>query len=121
MSSAGSQVKNKVESFLCPDKQETLHEGWNIQRPKRCVSTNKDEDKSPKNHPKYCTSSLVSKIQITPLTSLQLPGYIPGTNQHLEIVVGSDSKKWVLLEKLTVPWEEAYEWKANQYEWISPK
>ena len=35
-----------VESFLCPDKQGTPEEGWNI------VSTNnnKDEDISPKNH-----------------------------------------------------------------------
>ena len=36
-----------------------------IQRPKGCVTTNnnKDEDNSPKNNTKYCTSSLVSKIQ----------------------------------------------------------
>ena len=39
---------SQVESFLCPDKQETPKEGWRIQRLKRCVSTNdnKDEDNS---------------------------------------------------------------------------
>ena len=38
---------SKVESFLCPDKQETPEEGWMIQQPK-CLSTyhNKDEDNS---------------------------------------------------------------------------
>ena len=40
-----------VESFLCPDKQETPEEGQRMQWPK-CVSTNynKDKDNSQKNH-----------------------------------------------------------------------
>ena len=37
-----------VESFLCPDKQGTLEEGWRIQQLKRCEKNNKDEDNSPK-------------------------------------------------------------------------
>ena len=39
---------SQVESFLCPDKQETPEEGRRIQRLKRCASTycNKDEDKT---------------------------------------------------------------------------
>ena len=43
----------------------TPEEGQRIQRPKHCVTTNdnKDEDNSLKNHTKYCTSSLISKIQ----------------------------------------------------------
>ena len=41
-----------IESFLCPDKQGTPEEGWKIQRPKHCVTTNnnKDKDNSSKNH-----------------------------------------------------------------------
>ena len=41
-----------VESFLCPEKKRTSEDGWRIQRPKCCVTTNnnKDEDKSLKNH-----------------------------------------------------------------------
>ena len=43
---------SQVESFLCPDEQGTLEEGWRIHQPKCCVSTNnnKDEDNSPKNY-----------------------------------------------------------------------
>ena len=43
---------SQVESFPYPDKQGTLDEGWMIQRPKRCVTTNnnKDEDNSSKNN-----------------------------------------------------------------------
>ena len=42
---------SQVQSFLCPDKQETPEEGQRIQQLK-CVSTNnsKDEDKNLKNH-----------------------------------------------------------------------
>ena len=39
---------SQVESFLCPDKQETPEEGQRIQQPKRCEKNNKDEGKSPK-------------------------------------------------------------------------
>ena len=46
------KIISQVESFLCPYKKETLEEGWRIQQPKHCVSTNnnKDEDNSLKNH-----------------------------------------------------------------------
>ena len=42
----------QIESFLCPDKQETSEEVRKIQQPKRCVisNNNKDENNSPKNH-----------------------------------------------------------------------
>ena len=45
------KMTSQVISFLCPDKQGTPNEGWRIQWPKRCVSTNnnKDEDSSLKN------------------------------------------------------------------------
>ena len=54
-----------VESFLYPNKLGIPEEGWRIQQPKRYVTpnNNKDEDNSLKNNTKYCTSSLVSKIQ----------------------------------------------------------
>ena len=52
-----------------PDKEGILEEGRGIQRPKRCVITNKntDEDNILKNHTqKYSTSCLISKIQTRP-------------------------------------------------------
>ena len=56
---------SQVESFLCSDEQGTPEEGQRIQWPKHYVTTNnnKAEDNSLKNHTKYCTSSLISKIQ----------------------------------------------------------
>ena len=46
---------SQVESFRCLYKQGTPEEDRRIQRPKRCVSINrnKDEDNSPKNHKQY--------------------------------------------------------------------
>ena len=42
---------SQAESFLWPDKQGTPDEGRRIQRPKRCFTTNNnDEEKFEKNH-----------------------------------------------------------------------
>ncbi len=53
---------SQVESFLCPDKQETPEQGRRIQRLKRCASTNgnKDED----NRLKITTKIIVIKTHL---------------------------------------------------------
>ena len=58
---------SQIESFLCPDKQGTLKEGWRIERPKPCVSTypHKDEANSSKHHNQINT--LMMTFDITSL------------------------------------------------------
>ena len=48
MNSQTLKMISNIESFLCPDKQETPEEGQRIQWPKRCEKNIKDEDNSPK-------------------------------------------------------------------------
>ena len=59
------------------------------------------------------------KASVDLKTSLQFRVHIIQTKKWLDIVAWSDSKKSVLLIKLTVPWEEnweeAHEWKKNRY------
>ena len=59
------------------------------------------------------------KVSANLKTSLQFPVHIVQTEKRPDIVAWSDSKKSVLLIKLTVPWEEnreeAHERKKNRY------